>query len=207
MHISLVTTGTELLLGDVRDSHLSFIAAQLLPLGLRINEHRTLPDGDAIQIALTDLFPKNDIIFVTGGLGPTTDDITREVISALLGIELQEDETVLKTIRDRLTRRRIPFTDRIARQAQVPKGAIVLPNENGTAPGFYLRRNISATISSPELFVLPGPPRELQPMFRSFVIPILRSLVPAPSFHRRLYRIVNMGESLVEKAIGKKVLA
>ena len=207
MRIALVTTGTELLLGDVRDSHLSFIAGQLLPLGLRISEQRTLPDGDAIRDALTELFSKNDIIFVTGGLGPTTDDITREIVAALLGLELQQDETVLKTIRERLTNRQIPFTNRIGRQAQVPRGAIVLPNENGTAPGFCLRRNVSATINSPELFVLPGPPRELQPMFRSYVLPLLRSIVPAPTFHRRLYRIVNMGESMVERAIGEKILA
>ena len=207
MRIGLVTTGTELLLGDVRDSHLSFIAGQLLPLGLRIGEQRTLPDGDAIREALTDLFPKNDIIFVTGGLGPTTDDITREVIAALLSLELHQDETVLEAILERLTKRRIPFTNRISRQAQVPRGAIVLPNENGTAPGFYLRHNISETISSPALFVLPGPPRELQPMFRSYVRPLLRSIVPAPTFHRRLYRIVNMGESMVERAIGQKILA
>src|SRR2546421_5194572 len=154
MRVALVTTGTELLLGDVRDSHLSFIAGQLLPLGLRISEHRTLPDGDAaIEAALMELFQKNDIIFVTGGLGPTTDDITREIISALLALELEEDETVLKTIRERLTTRRIPFTDRIARQGQVPRGATVLGNENGTAPGFYLRKGISSIMSSPELFV------------------------------------------------------
>ena len=207
MRIALVETGTELLLGDVRDWHLSFIAGQLLPLGLRISEQRTLPDGDAIRDALTDLFPKSDIIFVTGGLGPTTDDITREIIAALLSLELQQDETVLGAIRERLTKRRIPFTNRISRQAQVPRGAIVLPNENGTAPGFYLRHNISETISSPALFVLPGPPRELQPMFRSYVQPLLRSIVPAPTFHRRLYRIVNMGESMVERAIGEKILA
>jgi nicotinamide-nucleotide amidase len=207
MRISLVTTGTELLLGDVRDSHLSFIAGQLLPLGLRISEQRTLPDGVAIRDALTELFPNNDIVFVTGGLGPTTDDVTREIISALLGLDLSEDEAVLSAIRERFKQRRIPFTDRIARQAQVPRGATVLPNDNGTAPGFYLIRNISATIHSPALFVLPGPPRELQPMFRDSVLPILTSIVPAPTFQRRLYRIANMGESMVEKAIGEKVLA
>jgi nicotinamide-nucleotide amidase len=166
-----------------------------------------LQEGDGIRDALIELFPKHEIVFVTGGLGPTTDDITREIVSDLLGLEVQEDETILSVIRERLTRRRIPFTNRIARQAQVPRGAIVLPNENGTAPGFYLRRNVSPTISSPDLFVLPGPPRELQPMFRGFVLPLLRSIAPAPTFHRRLYRIVNMGESMVEKAIGEKVLA
>ena len=207
MRVALLTTGTELLLGDVRDSHLSFIAQQLLGVGLRIGEQRTVPDGLAIREGLVELFPKGDILFVTGGLGPTTDDVTREVVSELLGVELVQDDALMATIEERLRTRRIPITDRISRQGQVPRGATVLPNRNGTAPGFYLKKNISRAIESPELFILPGPPRELQPMFREFVLPILHSIVPAPTFHRRLYRIANMGESLVERAIGKQVLS
>src|SRR3954454_2000454 len=207
MRAALLTTGTEILLGDVRDSHLSFIAQQVLPLGLRISEQRTVPDGSVIQDALTDLFPKADLLFVTGGLGPTTDDITREVVASLVGLELVHDEAVMKAIRERLTKRRIPITDRIGRQAMVPRGATVLPNQNGTAPGFYLERNINPNGSSPALFILPGPPRELQPMFRDSVVPILQKITPARNFERRLYRLANMGESLVERAIGADVLA
>src|SRR4051812_28476167 len=113
MRVSLLTTGTEILLGDVRDSHLFFIAGQLLPLGLRIGEQRTVPDGTAIQDALKELFSRSDILIVTGGLGPTTDDITREIVSELLGLPLMEDKIVLATIRQRLATRRIPFTERI----------------------------------------------------------------------------------------------
>jgi nicotinamide-nucleotide amidase len=166
-----------------------------------------VPDGSTIEDALKELFPRSDILFSTGGLGPTTDDVTREVVSSLLGLELVEDEQLMNTIRQRLTKRRIQFTNRIALQAQVPRGARVLANENGTAPGFYLKQNVSATIASPNLFILPGPPRELRPMFRDSVLPILRSIVPQPTFARRLYRIANMGESVVEKAIGERVLA
>jgi nicotinamide-nucleotide amidase len=79
MRIALLTTGTELLLGDVPDAHLSFIARQILPLGLRLSEQRTLPDGAVIGDTLKELFARSDILFVTGGLGPTTDDITREL--------------------------------------------------------------------------------------------------------------------------------
>jgi len=207
MRAALLTTGTEILLGDVRDSHLSFIAQQVLPLGLRILEQRTVPDGPVIQDALTDLFPKADLLFVTGGLGPTTDDITREVVASLLGLELIHDDAVMAAIRERLKTRRIPITDRIGRQAMVPRGATVLPNQNGTAPGFYLERNANPNISSPALFILPGPPRELQPMFRDSVLPILQKITPARNFERRLYRLANMGESLVERAIGADVLA
>ncbi|MFL6515680.1 MAG: competence/damage-inducible protein A [Chthoniobacterales bacterium] len=207
MRAALLTTGTEILLGDVRDSHLSFIAQQVLPLGLRILEQRTVPDGTVIQEALTDLFERADLLFVTGGLGPTTDDITRETVASLLGIELVQDDAVMTAIRERLKKRRIPITDRIGRQAMVPRGATVLPNQNGTAPGFYLQRNVNPNVSSPALFILPGPPRELQPMFRDSVLPILKAIMPARNFERRLYRIANMGESLVERAIGADVLA
>jgi nicotinamide-nucleotide amidase len=83
-----------------------------------------------------------------------------------------------------------------------------LPNENGTAPGFYFQTNINPKIRSPHLFVLPGPPRELQPMFRASVLPKLRSIARTPPlFDRRIYKIANVGESLVEEAIGQKILA
>src|SRR3954454_9873922 len=102
MRVALLTTGTELLLGDVPDAHLSFIARAILPLGLRIAEQRTVPDGAIIQSALWELFPRTDVLFVTGGLGPTTDDVTREAVADLLGLKLEVDSEVSKTIRRRL---------------------------------------------------------------------------------------------------------
>jgi nicotinamide-nucleotide amidase len=207
MKVVLLNTGTELLLGDVRDAHLSFIAQEILPLGLRIAEQRTVPDGVAIRDALSDLIPRADIVFVTGGLGPTTDDITRDITAELLGLELIRNDEVMTAITRRLSERRIKITDSISRQANVPRGAQVLPNDNGTAPGLFLRSGTGASHPSPHLFLLPGPPRELQPMFRSSVLPLLRSLVKAPALERRLYKIANTGESIVEEAVGKKILA
>lgn len=208
MRSVLLNTGTELLLGDVQDRHLGFIAREIFPLGLRIAEQRTVLDGMAIGETLREVFPRADIVFVTGGLGPTTDDITREVVAKVLGLELRQDQEVLSAITQRLRNRRIRSTDRIPRQADVPVGAQVLPNENGTAPGLYLKANINPKIQSSHLFVLPGPPRELQPMFRESVLSILRGIVP-PSLtvSRRSYRIAMTGESIVEKAIGEKILA
>jgi nicotinamide-nucleotide amidase len=208
MKVILLNTGTELLLGDVQDAHLAFIAKEIFPLGLRIDEQRTVPDGHAIREALATVFPRADIVFVTGGLGPTTDDITREIAGELLELKLFFDERIMTAISQRFARRRIKFTERVSRQAYVPEGAAVFLNENGTAPGLYLRANINSSIQSPHLFLLPGPPRELQPMFRESVTPTLRSFVlNPPSFERRMYKIANMGESLVEAAIGEKVLA
>ena len=207
MRTALINTGTELLLGDVQDAHLAFIAREIFPLGLRIEERRTVPDTDAIRGTLTELFPRCEILFVTGGLGPTGDDITREMVADVTGLELRQDPQLLASLQQRLQLRGIKWAAGIARQADVPAGAQVLPNENGSAPGFHLKTNINSRIPSPHIFVLPGPPRELQPMFRKFLMPILRSIVPASALlERRLYRIAGMGESLVEQAIGGKVL-
>jgi nicotinamide-nucleotide amidase len=207
MRVALINTGTELLLGDVQDAHLAFIAREIFPLGLRIEERRTVPDTDAIGCTLAELFPRCEILFVTGGLGPTSDDITRETTADLLGLELCQDPELLESLRRRLQLRGIKWAEGIARQADVPAGAQVLANENGSAPGFYLKANINPRISSPHIFVLPGPPRELQPMFRKYVMPILRSIVPSSAIEQRVYKIAGMGESNVEEAIGEKVLA
>ena len=208
MRAALINTGTELLLGDVQDAHLAFIAREIFPLGLRIEERGTVPDTDAIRRTLAELFPRCEILFVTGGLGPTGDDITREMVADVLGLELRQDPELLSALRRRLQLRGIKWAAGIARQADVPAGAQVLPNENGSAPGFYLRANINPRIPSPHVFVLPGPPRELQPMFRKFVIPILHSIIQVPlSVERRVYRLAGVGESVVEDAIGEKVLA
>ena len=208
MRVALLNTGTELLLGDVQDAHLAFIAREILPLGLRIEERRTVGDTEAIRRTLAELFPGCEILFVTGGLGPTSDDITREMVADLLGLKLRQSSELLTSLRHRLRVRRIKWTSGIARQADVHVGADVLPNQNGSAPGLYLRPNINPQIPSPHLFLLPGPPRELQPMFRAFVMPILRSIVPASaSIERRVYEIADKGESLVEEAIGARVLA
>ena len=208
MRAILINTGTELLLGDVQDAHLAFIAREILPLGLRIDERRTVPDSDVIRRTLTELFPHCEILFVTGGLGPTTDDITREMVAESLGLELYQDPQLLAWLQQRLQVRGIKWTSGIARQADVLAGARVLPNENGSASGFYLTANINPRIPSPHVFVLPGPPRELQPMFRKFAMPILKSIIEVPlPVERRSYSIAGVGESLVEKAIGEKVLA
>src|SRR5438876_894727 len=208
MRAALINTGTELLLGDVQDAHLAFIAREIFPLGLRIEERRTVPDTEAIRQTLAELFRRCEILFVTGGLGPTTDDITREMVAESLGLELRQDPELLNFLRRRLRIRGIKWTAGIARQSEVPTGARVLPNENGSAPGFYLEANINPRIPSPHVFVLPGPPRELQPMFQKFAIPILKSIIEMPrQVERRSYSIAGTGESLVEKAIGEKVLA
>lgn len=205
MRTIVINTGTELLLGDVLNSHLSFIARQIFELGLRIERQVTVPDGEAIREAIEESRGA-EIVFITGGLGPTTDDITREITADLFGLKLEHDPAILRAIEERAARRGFRLTDRVARQADVPEGATVLPNEHGSAPGLYLPAD--APTRRPHLFLLPGPPRELHPMFRDSVLPILRSIVPnATAIDRRMFRVAGMGESLVEEAVGAELLA
>ncbi|MEY2561905.1 MAG: nicotinamide-nucleotide amidase [Verrucomicrobiota bacterium] len=203
MRTIVVNTGTELLLGDVINTHLAFIAREIFPLGLRVDRQVTVPDGDAIRTALTESFAQAEIIFVTGGLGPTTDDISREVTAELLGLKMHHDASIMNAISTRAAARGFRLTERTARQAEVPDGATVLPNPNGSAPGLYL----PARPGAPHLFLLPGPPRELRPMFQNSVVPILRDIFPTKStLDRRTYRIAGMGESIVEETIGSRLL-
>ena len=207
MRTTIINTGTELLLGDVLNTHLAFIAGEIFPLGLRLDRQLAVPDGLAIRTALAESLKEHAIIFVTGGLGPTTDDITREITAELLGLKLRHDAAVMTAIITRAATRGFRLTDRTARQAEVPEGATVLPNENGSAPGLYLEATATRSKKPTYLFLLPGPPRELQPMFKSSVLPILRRVVPREAIvDRRTYRVAGMGESLVEEAIGQRLL-
>lgn len=203
----VINTGTELLLGDVLNTHLNFIAREIFPLGLRVERQIAVPDGLPIRDALVESLEQADIVFVTGGLGPTTDDLTREFTAELLGLKLRHDPSVMEAITTRAARRGFRLTDRVSRQAEVPEGATVLPNEQGSAPGLYLAAEASPGRKRPHIFLLPGPPRELRPMFRDSVLPILREITPRQAATgRRMYRVAGMGESLVEEAIGTQLL-
>ena len=204
MNVEVINTGTELLLGNVLNTHLKFFAEALFPLGLRIGRQVTVPDGLVIREALTEAAARADVLLVTGGLGPTTDDITREVVAEWLGLELVHDTEIMRAIADRFARRGLTMSARIGLQAQRPREATVLANEHGTAPGLYL----PLAARSPHIFLLPGPPRELHPMFTDSVLPILTKLLPPrPDVAMRTYRIAGMGESAVEELVGEPLLA
>ena len=119
---------------------------------------------------------------------------------------MEENAELLASLKERLKVRGIKWVSSIARQAQVPLGAQILPNENGSAPGLYLKPNINRKIDSPHVFLLPGPPRELEPMFRKSAMLILRSIVKTPPIERRFYKIAVVGESVIEEKIGKQIL-
>ena len=199
MRIELLNTGSELLLGTVRDAHLQWLAREIFPLGLRIGRQGTVPDGSPIRDLLQEASGRSELLIVTGGLGPTTDDITREIAAELTGRELYLHQETLDRIQERCRRRGFAFQERMALQAMVPDGAFVLPNDNGTAPGLHL----PARDGIPDIFLLPGPPRELQPMATAHLIPFLREKTAGRIRHEcRIYRVVGMGESMLEVKVG-----
>jgi competence/damage-inducible protein CinA-like protein len=201
--VEVLNTGTELLFGSVINTHLSFLAQQLFPLGIRVQRQSTLPDGDSIRNAIVESSIRCDIILVTGGLGPTSDDVTREIVAELTGRPLRYDDSIFQRIKARFDKRGLKMTDRISRQAYVPEGATVLPNDHGTAPGLHL----PAKNGIPHLLLLPGPPRELRPMFNTYALPILRSLAGEHDLHAITFRTTGLGESQVEKIVGDRLLA
>ncbi len=202
--VEILNTGTELMLGDVVNTHPASIADRLATCGLRVARQTAVPDGPAIRGALGEALARCDLLFVTGGLGPTTDDVTREEAAALLGLPLEPDAEVGEAIRARFAARGRELPSRVMRQALVPRGARVLPNAYGTAPGLYLAPcPVGGARMSPHIFLLPGPPRELLPMFDGHVMPVVRALCGGGSpWQRRTYRVTGMGESLVEARVG-----
>lgn len=175
MHIEILNTGTELLLGNTLNTHGSWFGRQLFNMGLRVARQSTVPDGEAIREAFEEMVVRSDALLITGGLGPTSDDLTREIVAESLGLELHQDEQALRTLEAFFAIRSKPMVAANLKQALVPTGADVLPNPNGTAPGLYLPPRINR-LSNCAIFLLPGPPRELYPMFHNEVAPRLRSL-------------------------------
>ncbi|MDD5198489.1 MAG: competence/damage-inducible protein A [Terrimicrobiaceae bacterium] len=206
MKVEVLNTGTELLLGNVVNTHAAYFGRALFPLGLRLARQTAVPDGAPIRDAFIEAFPRCDVLLVTGGLGPTTDDVTRELAAELLGRRLVEDDEILRAIQERCARRGFAFQERMRRQTMVPEGATVLPNAHGTAPGLYLPPFETPAARTPHLFLLPGPPRELKPVFEGHVLPRLRDLMrDAVVAECRVYRCVGIGESLVESRIGLRL--
>lgn len=208
MRVELLNTGSELLLGAVINTHVRYIADQLFPLGLRLQRQTAVPDGEAIGEAMREAFSRSDVVIVTGGLGPTSDDLTRDLAASLLGIEMHEDSEILRSIDARMSRRGFVMNASIARQALVPEGAEVLPNRNGTAPGLYFEpRPWGDGATSPHLFLLPGPPRELYPMFEHEALPRLQALAEKETPDHQTFRIVGLGESKVQELLEDRILA
>lgn len=195
--VELINTGSELMLGFVLNTHQQWLCRRLADLGYVVTRQVAISDsGTAIRTAVAEAIPRAKLIITTGGLGPTSDDITRDMIAELLGRKLIEDAKALAHVESFFAARKRPMPPRTRVQAMVPEGAIVLHNANGTAPGLAMQT------PNGWLIMLPGPPRELRPMFDEEVLPLLAKLFPnPPRFVCKVIRTVGVGESIVEDRI------
>ena len=195
MHaIDLITLGDELLLGIRQNTHLLWLGDQLARYGQMLRRNLVIPDDPVvIQRDFAASWRTADVVITTGGLGPTSDDLTREVVAAVLGLELEFDPSIEATIKTRFAQLGREVTENNLKQCYKPKGAEVLPNPNGTAPGLYLEH------AGKILIMLPGPAGELQPIWRDAVIPRLRKAdVLAERTPYLQLRTCGIGESLLE---------
>lgn len=172
---AVLSIGDELTLGQTAESNARWISHELLRNGVMVIEHRTVADDrGAIARAMRELANHVPLVVVTGGLGPTEDDLTREALAdAMGGVELIESAAQRAILEERFVRRAMAMPPSNRRQAFCPVGGAFLENNNGTAPG------ISAKIAAAHIFCLPGPPHEMQPMFAAHVVPTARALVAA----------------------------
>jgi nicotinamide-nucleotide amidase len=197
MRIELITTGTELLLGNTLNTHALWIGRKLFEEGFRLQCQTAVPDGDAIRRVLEEAFTRSDAVVCTGGLGPTCDDITREIAAKIYGLSLHTDAEVEAGLRAYFgARGREPDPDTL-RQALVPEGCSVMPNPNGTAPGLYF----PPMDGLPHLFLLPGPPREMRPMFHDHVLPRLSGYREGATPVWIKFKCTGLGESEVVRRI------
>lgn len=205
MDVELVAVGDELLYGDIVNRNAAWLGEQLDAAGLRVRRSVVVPDSvpeiaAAVSEALLGARPRAGAVVLTGGLGPTQDDLTRQGLAAAAGVELVRDDFLESVLRRRFAALGRAVPERNFAQADLPRGAAGLPNPVGTAPG--VRLEVGAGVA----YALPGPPHEMQPMFRDHVLPDLlrRAGEPTVVVHRVL-RTAGIWESAVAEALAGEV--
>ncbi len=199
MNAEIVAIGTELLLGQNVDTNSSWIAQQLALLGVDVYGFQAVGDNEKrLESALKLACERSNVVLTTGGLGPTVDDVTRKVIARLAQKQLVFHEDIAKAIEQRFARFRPgkPFPKVNLNQAFIPQGAAVVPNANGTAPGFIIK------VGKSQLACLPGVPSEMKAMFEETIKPFLKSLSPGGTVIKsRVYRTTGIDESALNEKI------
>jgi nicotinamide-nucleotide amidase len=193
MNAAIVAVGSEMLTPFRVDTNSLFITERLNAIGCDVRLKAVVGDdvGELARL-LEEALAWAGLIVITGGLGPTEDDITRDAVARVLGVGLDVDEQVLDHIRDRFARRGMTMPEINRRQAMVPRGATVLPNPNGTAPGLWLEKGSAAIV------LLPGPPREMKPMLESVIAERLATRTGGAGLFRRVLKITGRAESDVD---------
>jgi len=191
----IIAVGTELLLGQIANTNAQIISNALQEIGIDVYFHTCVGDNqERLQSVLETGLRRSDIIVLTGGLGPTKDDLTKETVAACLNLSLKLDKYSLDKIKSYFAKRGRPFTENNYKQALVPEGAIAIENKKGTAPGILLNKDGKIII------MLPGPPREMEPMLRDEVIPYLSKMNSSTIFSKVL-KFYGIGESALEEKL------
>lgn len=195
MNCELISVGTEILLGDIVNTNAHFLSRQLAELGINVLFQCTVGDNKGrLLTALDTAFGRSDLIILTGGLGPTPDDMTKEVCAEFMGKELVLHGPSLKKIEDFFTLKKIAMPESNKKQALMPEASIILENANGTAPGCIMEKDEKAVI------ILPGPPKEMIPMFLDGVRPYLKKLSHETIFSHNI-RTFGIGESAMTELV------
>lgn len=192
MVVELINVGTELLLGNIVNTNAAYLAEQCAALGLSCYFQTVVGDHKERLMQVLDCAVKrSDIVILSGGLGPTEDDLTKEVAAEYCGRQLQIDERSMERIAEYFANRDIQPTENNWKQAMLPEGAVVFDNHNGTAPGMAME------YEDTKIILLPGPPNELIPMFEESVIPYIRKLTPEIILSQTV-KLCGVSESKVE---------
>ena len=191
----ILSVGTEILLGDILNTNSRYLSAELAKLGISVLRHTTVGDNhERLAAALKTALSRSDIVITTGGLGPTEDDITRDVCCEVMGFETQFNSDIAKGIEEYFSAKGIDMPESNLRQAYVPKGGEVFENTKGTAPGLGMKKDGKCVV------ILPGPPYEMAPMFEQSVIPYLEEYTDG-AIASMTVRTMGIGESaMAEKA-------
>lgn len=197
----ILSVGTELLLGDIVNTDAAFIAKRLAELGIPLYHQAVVGDNAArLESSLRDALSRSDIVIMTGGLGPTCDDITKTIVAKVFDLPFEMREDAAETIRSYFRDMGRVMTDNNLAQAMLPRGAIMLENHHGTAPGVIINGNVSGIDGEKTVIMLPGPPKELEPMWRESVAPYLQSVSPYTFFSINLH-LYGIGESAAETVL------
>ena len=195
MVVELISVGTEILLGNIVNTNAAYLAEQCAGLGLSCYYQSVVGDNaERLTGTLQMALERSDIVILGGGLGPTQDDLTKEVAARTLGLRLVEDARSRERIREYLESRGLTVTKNNWKQALAPEGAVIVDNENGTAPGLIIKKD------GKHVILLPGPPNELCPMFENSIAPYLKELQPGVIYSKTV-KICGVGESAAETMI------
>jgi len=197
MKATILTIGDELLIGQVLNTNQAYIAEHLNNVGVSIFRMETVGD---VEKEISDSFQRNwnevDILIATGGLGPTHDDITRDVVCKFFKTSLVVNDEALQNVRSIVEKRKTRITEMIEQQALVPKDAVVIQNVCGTAPGIMFERN------GKYFFAMPGVPKEMKAMMENFIIPLLRTKVSGSVILHRTLKTIGVVEAHLAERLG-----